>query len=108
MRILCLFGLKILDAVADLLTYGALAKCPTCNMGQLQLRKNGFACNGNISEWAKCDYASTTPVRSTCVIPSWLDKHFVDRQNIVQDRLFKVTEAETDASTNVKIGDVWQ
>lgn len=100
--------LKILDTVADLLTYGALEKCPTCETGQLKLCKSGFGCTGNISEWAKCDYFSATPDRRQCTIPSWLESKFSNRHMEVQDRLFQVVEPVTVAMPSVKIGDVWQ
>lgn len=67
---------KLLDQVADLLTFGALLPCPVCEGRQLLFHKSGYLCNGNISEWAKCTHLMKEPERKVCKIPSDLKDHF--------------------------------
>ncbi|KAI8114751.1 Poly [ADP-ribose] polymerase [Lucilia cuprina] len=45
---------KLLDQVADLLTFGAILPCPECKGRQLLFQKSGYLCNGQLTEWTKC------------------------------------------------------
>lgn len=72
------------------------------------LRKQGFGCNGHVSEWAKCDYFTAKPNRTICTIPTWLAGHFYGMQLVVQDRVFKAVDNELATEPAVRIGDVWQ
>lgn len=80
----------MLDAIADLLTFGALKRCPTCN-GQFVFNKSNFICVGNISEWAKCENILKDPPRVPCRIPDDLqaDHSFLRKKFKVQNRALK-------------------
>lgn len=54
--------LQILKAVADVLTFGALKPCQLCK-GQYVFRNSNYICNGNSSEWAKCENVLKEPPR---------------------------------------------
>lgn len=64
----------ILDAIADLLTFGALIRCTTCNDGQFVFNKSGYICTGNISEWLKCESIVREPPRRAARVPQHLSK----------------------------------
>lgn len=59
---------KLLDQVADLLTFGALRRCEVCKEGQFLFNNSGFLCTGSISEWAKCANLIKEPPRKRCKI----------------------------------------
>lgn len=75
----------ILDAMADLLTFGALEKCPTCK-GQFVFNKSNYICNGNINEWVKCENMLKEPPRKPVRMPKDLD---LDKYSFL-NRNFKV------------------
>lgn len=95
-----------LDAIAELLTFGALKRCPVCNDGQLTFTKNGYICTGNISEWAKCDNFIVEPLRVACKIPVWLQKYFVERKVELQVRAIEKIDLLTMTSDTFS-NDVW-
>ncbi|TVU39454.1 hypothetical protein EJB05_12874, partial [Eragrostis curvula] len=53
----------LLDRCADGMLFGALAPCPVCS-GSLYYYNGQYQCSGNVSEWSKCAYSTTEPVRS--------------------------------------------
>lgn len=83
---------QILDAVAELLTFGALKKCTGCG-GQLVFSKTGYICTGNVSEWARCEYFTKKPARMPCTVPSGLKSCFADRQIKLQTRAIRKIES---------------
>lgn len=54
---------KILDRLADAMAFGSLLPCPECKDGQLALDSGGYRCHGNLTEWTKCSYFTTSPKR---------------------------------------------
>ncbi|XP_066587156.1 poly [ADP-ribose] polymerase [Prorops nasuta] len=59
----------ILDHLADIICFGALEICPKCG-GQLSFTSGvGYTCNGNLSEWVKCENVIIDPKRSKVQIP---------------------------------------
>lgn len=67
---------KLLDQLADLLTFGALSPCNECGGTQLLFQKTGYLCNGELTEWTKCNTIIKEPKRSVCKIPSELKKKY--------------------------------
>lgn len=59
---------KLLDQVADMLTFGALQRCDICKRGQFMFNNSGYICTGSISEWAKCANLVKEPPRKRCKI----------------------------------------
>ncbi|EMS59386.1 Poly [ADP-ribose] polymerase 1 [Triticum urartu] len=47
---------------ADGMLFGALGTCPVCN-SCLYYYGGHYQCNGHVSEWSKCTYMTTEPVR---------------------------------------------
>lgn len=103
----------ILEAVADLLTFGALERCPTCK-GQFVFNKSSYMCDGNLSEWVKCENIVREPPRQVCRIPkALLEKYkFLDRKYKVQTRavrfvaptaVFAAVKKEEDLTDGPKI-----
>lgn len=72
---LCYTIMQLLDACADIIMFGKLDPCPTCN-GQLTFDKAGYTCTGQISEWVKCDFSVKEPSRQVAKIPQGLQKYF--------------------------------
>ena len=74
---------------ADFLTFGALAKCKLCKKGDFVFKKNNYVCNGDQSEWAKCENTIEKPPRKTCKVPSDWKKRgepWASFKSKVQDR----------------------
>ncbi|XP_034661708.1 poly [ADP-ribose] polymerase isoform X1 [Drosophila subobscura] len=71
---------KFFDQAADMLTFGAIAPCSECKSSQFIFNKSGYKCNGNISEWTKCDKLYIEPKRSACKVPKNIKSayHFLD------------------------------
>ncbi|XP_026832189.1 poly [ADP-ribose] polymerase isoform X2 [Drosophila erecta] len=63
---------KLMDQTADLLTFGAIESCSQCNSSQFIFNKSGYICNGNLSEWTKCNKLLAKPTRSACKVPKEL------------------------------------
>jgi len=64
---------RMLDRLADIMTFGALEPCPECKEGQLVYRSGvGYQCMGNISEWTKCQYKTLKPARREFKVPKEL------------------------------------
>lgn len=63
---------KLLDQIADLLTFGAIEPCPECKGGPMLFEKSGYLCNGNLTEWTRCATAIKEPKRKPCKISSAL------------------------------------
>lgn len=81
----------VLDAVADLLTFGALERCPTCQ-GQFVFNKSNYICTGNVNEWVKCENMLKEPPRKPVRMPKDIDlkEHsFLDRNFKVKARALK-------------------
>ncbi|KAH3844594.1 poly [ADP-ribose] polymerase 1-like [Dreissena polymorpha] len=88
---------KLLDAVSDCMTFGALEKCPECKEGQLSYRADGYHCTGNMTEWTKCMYKTKTPKRKAFKIPSeYHDAEILKSYKYVKrDRVFPAVTAST-------------
>ncbi|KAL6871445.1 hypothetical protein ACP4OV_014274 [Aristida adscensionis] len=52
----------LLERCADGMLFGALGPCPVCS-GGLYYYGGQYQCGGNVSEWSKCTYSTTQPVR---------------------------------------------
>lgn len=61
---------KLLDQIADMLTFGAIDKCPICKGKQMLFQKSGYICNGDLTEWTKCLNIIKEPSRKPVKIPS--------------------------------------
>lgn len=55
--------------MTDVIYYGALKPCIQCKNGRFVFRNSNYVCNGNISEWARCDNYAEEPERQPTVIP---------------------------------------
>ncbi|KAL8613750.1 hypothetical protein ACOMHN_029607 [Nucella lapillus] len=60
---------KLLDAMSDCLTFGALDPCPECKGGQLVYTPEGYKCTGNMTEWTKCMHITKKPSRRAFKVP---------------------------------------
>ncbi|KAL5288318.1 PARP1 family protein [Megaselia abdita] len=67
---------KLLDQLADLLTFGALRRCEVCKEGQFLFNNSGYLCTGSISEWAKCANLVKEPPRKRCRISEAMQEEF--------------------------------
>ncbi|KAF5305635.1 hypothetical protein FQR65_LT07716 [Abscondita terminalis] len=84
---------SILDALSDVMAFGALQSCTECKMGQFRLDKLGYVCHGNVTEWSKCNYVTKEPPRAPFKVPkelaeqySFLKKYkYVRRTRIFKD-----------------------
>lgn len=71
--------------------YGAIEPCDKCNNGNFIFGNSAYLCDGNISEWAKCDNVMKEPKRIPIKIPKSIhDKHkFLSKKFKVQTRAMK-------------------
>ncbi|XP_062190383.1 poly [ADP-ribose] polymerase 1 [Phragmites australis] len=53
---------QLLDCCADGMLFGALGPCPVCS-NCLHYYNGQYQCSGDVSEWSKCTYSTTEPVR---------------------------------------------
>lgn len=60
---------EILDHLADVITFGALSRCKSCEGGQFIFTNNQYECKGNVSEWSKCSETTKTPKRVKFEVP---------------------------------------
>ncbi|XP_046804661.1 poly [ADP-ribose] polymerase isoform X2 [Lucilia cuprina] len=73
---------KLLDQVADLLTFGAILPCPECKGRQLLFQKSGYLCNGQLTEWTKCTNLIKEPERKACKISSDFKSQYPFLKNV--------------------------
>lgn len=88
---------KLLDAAADILTFGAIVPCDKCK-GQYVFGREGYTCTGDLTEWVKCMQQLKEPPRVPCDIPRSLVGRktytfFADYVPKVVNRAFKNIEA---------------
>jgi predicted DNA-binding WGR domain protein len=67
---------RILDQLADAMTFGVLLPCKVCNGGQLVFEKFGYKCRGDMTEWTKCNTLVREPERKKFKIPSEFSKEY--------------------------------
>lgn len=93
----------MLDATADLLTFGALQPCPKCG-GQYIFNKSNYICSGNLTEWVKCEDINKEPPRVACRIPSALstEHSFLSKSFKVKVRAVKYTPPTVSAFVKKK------
>lgn len=100
---------KLLDRCADILTFGALAKCQKCTKGDMIFSKYGYTCNGMIDEWSGCLHFTEKPLRVKCKIPAELkkeeDSFFTKYKSKVEDRAVRPATANT-VKLDKSIGEV--
>ncbi|RZB77497.1 poly-(ADP-ribose) polymerase [Asbolus verrucosus] len=83
---------RILDRLADIITFGALLPCTVCKRGQLVFDKFGYKCRGNLTEWTKCNTIEREPKRKPFTVPlefaeqySFLKKYkYVPRTRVIK------------------------
>ena len=62
---------RALDRLSDVMTFGALEPCQECGGGQLVYQSGlGYRCQGDLSEWTKCQVVSQQPARREFKIPA--------------------------------------
>jgi len=62
---------RALDRLCDIMTFGALEPCMECNGGQLVYQSGvGYRCQGDLSEWTKCQVKSLNPKRREFKVPN--------------------------------------
>uniref|UniRef100_J3KUT4 SAP domain-containing protein n=1 Tax=Oryza brachyantha TaxID=4533 RepID=J3KUT4_ORYBR len=68
----------LLDSCADGMLFGALGHCPVCS-SFLYYHGGQYHYNGYVSEWSKCTYPTTDPVRSKkkWKIPDEMDNDYL-------------------------------
>ncbi|XP_022914189.2 poly [ADP-ribose] polymerase [Onthophagus taurus] len=84
---------NILNRLADIMTFGALEPCKECGDGQFVYSKIGYVCNGDKTEWTKCNFTTKEPARKKFVVPKemkeeypFLKKYkYVKRTRIIKD-----------------------
>ncbi|XP_031632849.1 poly [ADP-ribose] polymerase-like [Contarinia nasturtii] len=58
-----------LNHVCDIISFGALAPCPTCKDGKLVFANSIYRCTGYVTVWIKCQYSIKEPTRMPIQIP---------------------------------------
>lgn len=66
----------MVDRIADVMTFGALEPCNKCG-GQLSyVSGKGYKCEGDLSEWVKCDNVLVDPKRKVFKVPKELGEEY--------------------------------
>lgn len=81
-----LSSVKILDHVADLITFGALEPCPKCHDGRFTLANSSYVCNGKRDEWANCGNVQREPIRNAVIFPGILKMDFPFLESLFNER----------------------
>uniref|UniRef100_A0AA85IP63 Poly [ADP-ribose] polymerase n=1 Tax=Trichobilharzia regenti TaxID=157069 RepID=A0AA85IP63_TRIRE len=81
---------RLLDAVADAMTFGALPTCPSCKQGPLHYSNANYKCSAMATDWIQCLYHTRTPERKKFNIPEeYHDVEFLKKYKYVKrTRLF--------------------
>lgn len=95
-----------MDHVTDVIFFGALKPCTKCKNGNFIFGNSSYLCNGNISEWAKCDNVVKEPPRTTVKIPQYIQKEypFLAKKFKVQTRAVKDIPVFLSTKTVIKKG----
>lgn len=75
------------------MTFGRLAPCEICKGGQYVFNKFGYICQGDLTEWSKCNNVMKEPKRLPFTVPkelaeeySFLKRYkYVPRTRILRD-----------------------
>ncbi|PSN54639.1 Poly [ADP-ribose] polymerase [Blattella germanica] len=68
---------KLLDRLADIMTFGVLTPCKECKGGQFVYRSGvGYQCMGDLTEWTKCQNKTLEPKRKPFKVPTELTEEF--------------------------------
>lgn len=71
------FGFQMVERIADCMTFGALRRCEKCKNGQLTYASGiGYKCNGDATEWVKCDNIVLEPPRKAFKGPPDMLDHY--------------------------------
>uniref|UniRef100_UPI003134487B Poly-(ADP-ribose) polymerase n=1 Tax=Tribolium castaneum TaxID=7070 RepID=UPI003134487B len=104
---------RVLDRLADIMTFGALVPCSVCKHGQLVFEKFGYICKGNLTEYTKCRTQVKEPPRKPFKVPAELKQYpflkkykYVPRTRVVKNAppsySVKKEEGEENAEPKVK------
>lgn len=52
------------------MTFGTLEPCNVCKGGQFVFSQGGYKCNGDLTEWSKCNTLEKEPKRTAFKVPS--------------------------------------
>ncbi|KAG1667338.1 Poly [ADP-ribose] polymerase 1 [Nymphon striatum] len=66
----------LLDALSDIMVFGALVRCHECKDGQFKYSHGTYKCTGNMSEWTKCQVTTREPKREPFKSPADLKENF--------------------------------
>lgn len=90
--------------MTDVIFFGAIKSCTNCNNGNFVFGNSSYVCNGNLSEWAKCDNVVKEPNRSTVKIPKYIkdEYSFLAKPFKVQTRAVRDIPAVVQAKLKVK------
>ncbi|KAK6179956.1 hypothetical protein SNE40_012199 [Patella caerulea] len=85
---------KLLDAMSDCLTFGALERCPECKEGQFYYTNEGYKCSGNMTAWTNCMNIIKNPQRKAFKVPKeFHDVEFLKKYKYVPNtRIFPVVK----------------
>ena len=89
-----------LDALADIMFFGALKPCPKCKGQFVYVSGLGYKCTGNLTEWTKCEEVTQNPSRTKFSIPKSMKENdfFSTYKPMVRRRLIRVTAPSTSSA----------
>lgn len=91
------FFLQIELHTADVIYFGALKPCEKCKTGKFLFDNSSYKCQGDLSDFAKCNNQSKEPARSIVEIPKQIqDKHgFLKGKMNIKIRATKIIPSNT-------------
>ena len=87
---------NMLDRLSDILAFGVPRRCSECKNGELVFRSGtGYQCQGQLTEWVKCQNKTLDPDRKAPKIPEELKEEFdflADYKYKPRKRVIRVTK----------------
>ncbi|CAL1292484.1 unnamed protein product [Larinioides sclopetarius] len=99
---------RLLDHLADCLVFGALKKCPECKSDAPRFMNNKYICNGDLTEWTKCQYETKYPERKKFDVPEDFKEDYPflkDYKCIVRERKFAKVDDTSSSQKNLPLND---
>ncbi|KAF8773151.1 Poly [ADP-ribose] polymerase like protein [Argiope bruennichi] len=99
---------RLLDHLADCLVFGALKKCPECKSDAPRFMNNKYVCNGNLTEWTKCQFETKYPERKKFDVPEDFQEDYPflkDYKCVVKERKFPKVDDANSSKKNLPLSD---
>uniref|UniRef100_T1IQQ9 Poly [ADP-ribose] polymerase n=1 Tax=Strigamia maritima TaxID=126957 RepID=T1IQQ9_STRMM len=94
---------RMLDSLADAMTFGNPKPCKECQGGKLVYQTEGYKCHGNMTEWTKCTFVTKNPEREPFTVPGEMKEKFdflKKYKYVKRERIFSSKNVPSTPSTS--------